>query len=87
MIELEVYAAGVTGLNQILELDHQLEAAPGLCYKVDSNHDIVDLGFDQPTIASREIRSILIRPGLEPPVAGANPVELRSRSQIEQLSA
>lgn len=28
MIELEVYAAGVRDPNKILELDHQLEAAP-----------------------------------------------------------
>src|SRR5437016_1525846 len=56
MIELEVYAAGVRDLNKILELDHQLEAVPGLRYKVDSNHDIVYLELDEPTITFRELR-------------------------------
>ena len=58
MIELEVYAAGVRDLNKILELDHQLEAVPGLRYKVDSNHDIVYLELDEPNITFREIRAI-----------------------------
>jgi hypothetical protein len=35
MIELEVYAAGVRDLNEILGPDNQLEAAPGLRYKID----------------------------------------------------
>ena len=30
---------------------------PGLRYKVDSNHDLVYLELDEPTITSREIRS------------------------------
>ena len=34
MIELEVYAAGLRNIDKILELDHQLEAVPGLRYKV-----------------------------------------------------
>ena len=46
MIEVEVYAAGVRSLEKILELDHELEAVPGLRYKVDSNHDIVYLDFE-----------------------------------------
>jgi hypothetical protein len=40
MIELEIYAPGVRTLEKILELDHELEALPGLRYKVDPNHDI-----------------------------------------------
>jgi hypothetical protein len=87
MIELEVYAAGVRDLNKILELDHELEAVPGLRYKVDSNHDIVYLELDEPTITSREIRSIFTRLGLEPRFVGAIPPELRPRSKTELLSA
>ena len=37
-------------LNKILELDHELEAIAGLRYKVDSNHDLVYMEFDEPTI-------------------------------------
>jgi hypothetical protein len=54
MLELEVYAAGVRDLNKILELDHQLEAVPGLRYKVDSNHDLVYLELDAPTVTFRD---------------------------------
>ena len=39
VLELEVYAAGFRDLNKILELDHEIEAVPGLRYKVDRNHD------------------------------------------------
>jgi len=41
MLELEVYAAGLRALTKILELDRELEAIPGLRYKVDRNHNIV----------------------------------------------
>ncbi len=87
MIELEVYAAGVRDLNKILELDHQLEAVPGLRYKVDSNHDIVYLELDEPTITVREIRSIFSKLGLEPRFVGEIPPELRPRSKTQLLSA
>ncbi len=81
MIELEVYAAGVRDLNKILELDHQLEAVPGLRYKVDSNHDIVYLELDEPTITSRQIRTLFVELGLEPCFVGAVPSELRTGSK------
>ena len=87
MIELEVYAAGVRDLNKILELDHQLEAVPGLRYKVDSNHDIVYLELDEPTITLREIRGTFSKLGLEPRFVGAIPPELRPRSKTQLLSA
>ncbi|HEX4665856.1 MAG TPA: hypothetical protein VH207_04585 [Chthoniobacterales bacterium] len=87
MIEGEVHAAGVRDLNKLLELDHQLQALPGLRYKVDSNHDIVYLELDEPTITSRETRSIFTRLGLEPRFVGAIPAELRPRSKTQLLSA
>ena len=59
MIELEVYAAGVRDLNKILELDHELEAIPGLRYKVDRNHDLVYLELEEPTMSVREIRGVV----------------------------
>lgn len=87
MIELEVYVAGVRDLNKILELDHQLEAVPALRYKVDSNHDIVYLELDEPTITVREIRGIFQKLGLEPRFVGEIPPELRPRSKTQLLSA
>ena len=55
MIEVEIYAAGVRQLEKILELDHEFETVPGLRYKVDSNHDIVYLDFEEPTL-SKSVR-------------------------------
>jgi hypothetical protein len=86
MIELEVYAAGLRDLNKILELDHQLEAIAGLRYKVDSNHDLVYLELDEPTISVREIRAIFLKLGLDPRFIGAIPAELRPKTKTEPLS-
>ncbi len=66
MMELEIYAAGLRDLNKILELDHQLEAIAGLRYKVDSNHDLVYLELNKPTLNVREIRAIFLRLGFNP---------------------
>ncbi len=86
MIELEVYAAGLRDLNKILELDHQLEAIPGLRYKVDRNHDLVYLELDEPTITFREIRAIFRKLGLDPRFIGAIPPELRPKTKTQPLN-
>jgi hypothetical protein len=86
MIELEVYAAGVRDLDKILELDHQLEAVPGLRYKVDSNHDIVYMELDEPTVTFREIGMIFRKLGLEPRFVGAVPPEVRPMTKTQVLS-
>jgi hypothetical protein len=86
MIELEVYAAGVRDLDKILELDHQLEAVPGLRYKVDSNHDIVYMELDEPTVTFREIGMIFRKLGLEPRFVGAIPPEVRPMTKTQILS-
>ena len=86
MIELEVYAAGVRDLDKILELDHQLEAVPGLRYKVDSNHDIVYMELDEPTVTFREIGMIFRKLGLEPRFVGAVPPEVRPMTKTQILS-
>jgi hypothetical protein len=86
MIELEVYAAGVRDLDKILELDHQLEAVPGLRYKVDSNHDIVYMELDEPTVSFREIGMIFRKLGLEPRFVGAVPSEVRPKTKTQILS-
>lgn len=85
MLELEVYAAGVRSVDKILALDHELEAVPGLRYKVDSNHDIVYLDFDEPTLTVQEIRGIFRRLGLEARIVGAVPAELNPKSKTQPL--
>jgi hypothetical protein len=86
MIELEVYAAGVRELSKILELDHELAAVAGLRYKVDSNHDLVYMEFDEPTIHVREIRAIFRKLNLEPRFIGTIPPELRAKPKTQLLS-
>ena len=89
MLELEVYAAGLRDLNKILELDRELEAIPGLRYKVDSNHNIVYLEMDEPTITLRtlrEIRGIFRKLGLDPRFIGAVPPELRPRTKTQPMA-
>ena len=85
MLELEVYAAGLRDLDKILELDHQLSSIPGLRYKVDSNHDIVYLDFDEPTLTVQEIRSMFRKLGLEPRIVGAIPADLNPKSKTQPL--
>ena len=85
MIELEVYAAGVRTLEKILELDHELEAVPGLRYKVDSNHDIVYMEFDEPVFTIQEIRGIFRKLGLEAKIVGSIPPELTAKSKTQLL--
>ena len=85
MIELEVYAVGLRDLNKILELDHELEAIPGLRYKVDSNHDIVYLELEEPTITFREVRAIFKKLGLDPRFIGAISPELRPKTKTQPL--
>lgn len=85
MIELEVYAAGVGSLEKILELDHELEAVPSLRYKVDRNHHIVYLEFEEPSLTIQEVRGIFRKLGLEPRVVGAIPSDLNPKSKTQPL--
>ncbi len=85
MIELEVYAAGVREMNKILELDHELAAAPGLRYKVDTNHDIVYIEFDEPSFTIEDIKAIFRRLNLEPRFVGMIPQQLRPKSRTQPL--
>ena len=90
MIELEVYAAGIRNLEKILELDHELEAVAGLHYKVDSNHDIVYLEFEQPSISVQDLGAIFAKLGLDAKFVGAIPSEInpkKTKTQPIQLPA
>jgi len=80
MIELEIYAAGVRDLKIILELDHVLEAIPGLRYKIDRNHDIVYFEVDQPQFNVQDILHSFKRLGLDPRVVGEIPKELNKKT-------
>ena len=86
MIELEVYAPGVRELNKIMELDHALSAQAGLRYKVDRNHDIVYLEFDEPpALTSAGVREIFLRLGLPARFVGVVPGDLRPKSKTQRI--
>ena len=85
MIELEVYAAGIRNLEKILELDHEFEAVPGLRYKIDSNHDIVYLDFEEPTMTVQEVRAVFRKLGLEPRIVGQVPAELNPKGKTQPI--
>ena len=84
MIELEVYASGVRNLEKILELDHELEAIPGIHYKVDSNHDIVYMEFDTPSFTIAELKSIFAKLSLDAKIVGNIPSELNPKKTKTQ---
>jgi hypothetical protein len=86
MFEVEIYARGLREMGNVLELDRQLVEIAGLRYKVDTNHDIIYLEFDEPTLSIREIRAIFVKLGLEPLIIGVIPPELQSRTKTERLS-
>ena len=86
MFEVEIYARGLREMENVFELDRQLVEIAGLRYKVDTNHDLVYLEFDEPTLSVRDIRAIFRKLGLEPLIIGAIPPELQSRTKTERLS-
>jgi hypothetical protein len=86
MFEVEINPPRLREMGNVLELDQQVVEIPGLRYKVDTNHDIIYLEFDRPTLSIREIRAIFLNLGLEPLIVGAIPPELQSRTKTEQLS-
>lgn len=85
MLEIEIYAAGVRDINKILMLDHELEAVHGLRYKVDSNHDIVYMEFDEPVLTMAEVKAVFRRIGLHPRVVGRVPEEMRLKAKTQRL--
>jgi hypothetical protein len=86
VFELEIYARGLREMANILELDRHLVEIAGLRYKMDTNHDIVYLEFDEPTLSIREIRTIFLQLDLEPLFIGAIPHELQARTKTERMS-
>jgi len=85
MLELEVYAARLSDLDKILELDHRLAAIPGLRYKVDCKHNLVYFESDEPTITFHEIRTPFRKLSLDPRFIGVIATELRPKTKTQLL--
>ena len=81
MFEVEIYARGLREMGKILELNRRLVEIAGLRYKVDTNHDVVNVEFDEPTLSVREIAVIFPNLGVERLFIGAIPTELQSQTK------
>jgi len=87
MIEIEIYAAGVRDMGMIMALESELGTVPGLFYKIDSNHDIVYMEFEEgPTMTLQEIQLVFRRLGLSPRIVGSVPVELTPKTKTQKLT-
>ncbi len=62
-----------------------VQTIAGLRYKVDSNHDLVYLELDEPTIRVHEIHATFPKLGLNPRFIGAIPAEFRPKPKTEPL--
>ena len=71
MFEVEIYARGLREMGKIVERNRRLVEIAGLRYKVDTNHDVVYVEFDEPTLSVREIAAIFPNLGLKRLFIGA----------------
>ncbi|CAN5614569.1 hypothetical protein BH09VER1_BH09VER1_22010 [soil metagenome] len=89
MIDIEVYAAGVRHPDKMMALALELDAVPGLRYKVDTNHDIVYMEFsDQaqpPTLTG--LQSVFSKVGLDAKFVGQMPPEVSSKKKTQRIEA
>lgn len=85
MIELEVYAAGIRQPDKIMGLALELDAIPGLRYKVDTNHDIVYMECTEKPVTLDRVRSIFRKLGLDAKFVGRVPPELKAKSKTQLL--
>ncbi len=85
MIEIEIYAAGIRDTAKVLQLESEVQAFPGLRYKVDTNHDIVYFEMDTPVITVQNVRALFRRIGVEGHFVGPIPPELKPKSKTQLL--
>lgn len=85
MIELEVYAAGVREPAKMLGLALELDVIPKLCYKVDTNHDIVymEFGGEPPQLSTLE--SIFKKLSLTARFVGQVPQEMMTKKKTQRI--
>lgn len=87
MIELEVYAAGVRQPQKMMALALELDAIPGLRYKVDTNHDIVYMEFSGQAPTLTGLKSVFSKGGLEAKFVGQMPPEVDSKKKTQRIDA
>lgn len=67
-----------------MALGLELDALPGIRYKVDTNHDIVYMEFDGEAPSVNSLRAIFTRAGLSARFVGALPDEVRANKKRTQ---
>ena len=85
MIELEVYAAGVREPAKMLGLALELDVLPKLCYKVDTNHDIIYMEFSGEPPQLGTLEAIFQKLSLTPRFVGQVPQEMTSKKKTQRL--
>lgn len=85
MVEIEVYAAGVRNPDKMMGLGLELDAALGLRYKVDTNHDIIYMEFTGEAPTLNDLKSMFRKAGLEPKFVGALPPEVSPKKKTQRL--
>lgn len=85
MVELEVYAAGLRHPDKLMGLTLELDNIPGLRYKIDTNHDIAYLEFNQTPLPLADISSMFTKLELDPKFVGTLPQEISSGKKTQRL--
>ncbi|MEI6339926.1 MAG: hypothetical protein WCQ57_15310 [Verrucomicrobiota bacterium] len=85
MIDIEVYAAGVRQPDKMMALALELDGISGLRYKVDTNHDIVYMGFSEQAPTLSGLQSIFRKTGLEAKFVGQLPPEVSSKKKTQRI--
>jgi hypothetical protein len=85
MVEVEVYAAGLRAPEKMMGLALELEAIPGLRYKVDTNHDIVYMEFTDKVLDAEALGSLFRRISLEAKFVGQLPPEVSEKKKTQRL--
>jgi len=85
MKELEIYAAGVRQQEKMLGLALELDVIPNLCYKVDTNHDIVYMEFAEQVPSAANIESLFQKLGLKALFVGQPPPEESSPKKTQRI--
>jgi hypothetical protein len=86
MIELEVYAAGLRSPDKMMGLALELDAIPGLRYKVDTNHDIVYLEFTGGSLSLADLTAIFNKLELKARFVGVLPPEMKKGKKTQLLT-
>lgn len=85
MTELEIYAAGVRQPEKMLGLALELDVIPNLCYKVDTNHDIVYMEFAGNVPSEANLTAIFEKLGLKALLVGQPPPEANSLKKTQRI--